>query len=195
MYIYVDSWSFPNNSIIRTMPKTIHEFVWRGFNNVASFPLYFFTETDDESFSWEDNGYVDLPSQSTTSRPLQTGERIICMNCGSRSKSTNYMSWWSSRRSNGLYWSCTSEKGPRKGIIENQEIRRSVSQRRMPRETEKPPLTMMKSQLMEQVPARKIKTYMVWWSLRIFLIGVLYIHFPNPDDELKIFFVKMVMEW
>ena len=37
---YVDSWSLPSNSIIRNMPKTIHEFVWRGFNNVASFPLY-----------------------------------------------------------------------------------------------------------------------------------------------------------
>ena len=38
---------------------------------------------------------------------------------------------------------------------------RSVSQRRMPRETEKPPVTMIeKSQLMEQVPARKIKSDM-----------------------------------
>ena len=55
---------------------------------------------------------------------------------------------------------------------------RSVSQRRMPRETEKPSLTMidekprlMKSQLMEQVPARKIKTDMERWSPRIFLKG------------------------
>ena len=39
---------------------------------------------------------------------------------------------------------------------------RSVSQRRMPRETEKPPFTMreMKSQLMGQVSVRKIKTDM-----------------------------------
>ena len=34
---------------------------------------------------------------------------IICMNWGSRSKSTNYMSWWPSRSSNGLYWSFTQE--------------------------------------------------------------------------------------
>ena len=32
------------------------------------------------------------------------------------------------------------------------------------------------------------------WSLRIFK-RFLYIHSPNPDVELKIFFVKMVMEW
>ena len=49
---------------------------------------------------------------------------IICMNLGSRSKSTNYMSWWSSRSSNGLHWSYTVGKGPYKGIIENQLIRK-----------------------------------------------------------------------
>ena len=46
----------------------------------------------------------------------------------------------------GLYWSYTIGKGIKR-------LGKSVSQRRMPRETEKPPL-------MEQVPARKIKTDM-----------------------------------
>ena len=57
---------------------------------------------------------------------------IICMNWGSRSKSTNYMSRWSSRRSNGLHVSCAIGKSSYKGIIENQiaeaglEIERKV---------------------------------------------------------------------
>ena len=49
---------------------------------------------------------------------------IICMNWGSRSKSTSYMSWWSSRSSKGLYWSYTVGKSLYKGNIENQEIRK-----------------------------------------------------------------------
>ena len=49
---------------------------------------------------------------------------IICMSWGSRSKSTDYKSWWSSRSSNGLCWSCTVGKGPYRGIIKIQEIRK-----------------------------------------------------------------------
>ena len=46
---------------------------------------------------------------------------------------------------------------------------RSVSQRRMLRETEERPLTMIDEKPTDgQVPVRKIKTDMEWWSLRIF---------------------------
>ena len=67
------------------MPKTIHEFVARVFflkkkkNKVTSLPLYEKPKlTRGHSLglslaSWEDKGYVDLPSQSTASRPLQCG--------------------------------------------------------------------------------------------------------------------------
>ena len=66
---------------------------------------------------------------------------------------------------------------------------RSVSQRRMPRETEKPPLTMIdESQLMEQVPAKKNQDGQRMMKSENFF------RVPNQDDESKIFFVKMVME-
>ena len=48
---------------------------------------------------------------------------------------------------------------------------------------------LMKSQLMEQVPARKIKTDMERWSLRIFK------GFRTQTTNWRIVFVKMVMEW
>ena len=86
-----------------------------------------------------------------------------------KSKSTSYKSWWSSRRSNVLYWSYTIGKSPYKGIIENQEIRKvGLSETHAsgkPRSLHSHWL--MESQLMEQVPTRKIKTDMEWWSLRI----------------------------
>ena len=67
---------------------------------------------------------------------------IICMNWEGRTKSTNYMSRWSSRSSNGPYWSYTIGKGPYKSIIENQDTKK-VGLSEMHRETEKPPLTMI----------------------------------------------------
>ena len=44
-----------------------------------------------------------------------------------------------------------------KASLKIKRLGRSVSPRRMPRESEKSPLTMMKNQLMEQVLVRKIK--------------------------------------
>ena len=85
MYIYFDSWSLPNNSIIHA--------VWRGTH----------------------------PTTEGCGAPTLA---IICMNWGSRSKSTIYISWWSSRSSNALFLSYIVGKGPYKGIIENQEKRK-----------------------------------------------------------------------
>ena len=98
---------------------------------------------------------------------------IICMSLGSRSKSTKYMSWWSSRSSIGLCWSYTIGKGPYKSIIENQEIGKvGLSETHASGNRE----GLMKSQLMEQVPARKIKTDMEWWSLRIYRFFQGFVH-------------------
>ena len=120
---------------------------------------------------------------------------IICMNWGSRSKIHKlYVVMILKKIKCSIFDLTQLEKVHTKASSKIERLGRSVSQRRIPRETEKPPLTMMRSQLMEQVPARKIKTDMERWSLRIFR-GVLYIHSPNPDDELKICFVQMVMEW
>ena len=48
-------------------------------------------------------------------------------------------------------------------------LRRSVSQRCMHRETEKPPLKMIDEKLTDATStSKKIKTDMKWWSLRIF---------------------------
>ena len=66
-------------------------------------------------------------------RLLQSGA-IICTNWGSRSKSTNCLSWWSSGSSNGQNWSYTIGKGPtQKASSKIKRLGRSVSQRRMPR--------------------------------------------------------------
>ena len=66
----------------------------------------------------------------------------------------------------------------------------------MPPETEKPPLTMIDEKPTDGTSTSK-KDQDVHGMMKSenFLKGVLYIHFPNPDDELKNFFVKMVMEW
>ena len=106
------------------------------------------------------------------------------------------MSWWSSRSSNGLYWSYTIVKSPYKGIIENQEI--------------------WKVGLSETHASgnREASTHNNWWKANWwnkyqqegsrqtwndevwdFFKLVLYMHSPNPDDELRNLFVKMVMKW
>ena len=80
----VDSRSLPNNSRLRTMPKTIHEFVVRGFLTKTPVSHCIYTRRwrcvtlGLALASCEDKGYVDLPLQSTSSRPPQcvcNGER------------------------------------------------------------------------------------------------------------------------
>ena len=143
---------------------------------------------------------VMLTCRRSQQRPdhCKLGERIICMNCGSRSKSTSYMSWWSSRRSNGLFWSCTSGKGPHKGIIENQENRKvGVSET-------------------HASGNREASTHNDWWKANwwnkyqqegsrrtwndevweFFLKRVFCTYtFRTQTTNWRIFFVKMVMEW
>ena len=65
----------------------------------------------------------------------------------------------------------------------------------MPRETEKPPLTMIDEKPTDGTStSKKDQDGHGMRKSENFFQGVLYIHSPNPDDELKIFFVKMVME-
>ena len=66
---------------------------------------------------------------------------LFCVNWGSTSKFTKYISWWSSRTSSGHIDLSQLEKSIQKHHRKSRELRRSVSQRRMHRETEKPPLT------------------------------------------------------
>ena len=75
-----------------------------------------------------------------------------------------------------------------KVIIENQEIRKAcLSETHALGNREASTHNgWWNAKLMEQVPARKIKTYMERWSLRIF-DGVLNINSPNSDDEFIIF--------
>ena len=79
----------------------------------------------------------------------------------------------------------------------SKSLGRSVSQRRMPLVNREASThnDWWKANGWEQIPARKIKSDMKWWSLRI-LKGVLYIHSPNPDDELKNFALsRWSCEW
>ena len=65
----------------------------------------------------------------------------------------------------------------------------------MPRETEKPPLTMMDEKPTDGTSTSKKDQDGHGTMQSENFKGVLYIHSPNPDDELMIFiFVKMVME-
>ena len=67
---------------------------------------------------------------------------------------------------------------------------RSVSQRRMPRETEKPPLTMI-----DEKRTDGTSTSMKDQDGHGMMKSEKFYRVPNPDDELNNFFVKMVMEW
>ena len=66
---------------------------------------------------------------------------------------------------------------------------RSVSERRMPRETEKPPLTMI-----DGMPTDGTSTSKKDQDGHGMMKSENFSRVPNPDDELKKFFVKMVME-
>ena len=123
-------------------------------NRVTRLPLYFYRNwrwvilSVFRLASWEDKGYVDLPSQSTSSRPLQCG----------------FSQWWTAL----FDWIEEADQNPQticrddlraaqmaffdllqlerihtKASSNIKRLRRSVSQRRMPRETEKPPPTMI----------------------------------------------------
>ena len=73
------------------------------------------TRTSSTCKEWRNSSMMLSQSRSIISLPKSSSKR---------SKSTNHMSWWSSRSSIGQYWSYTIGKGPYKGIIENQEIRK-----------------------------------------------------------------------
>ena len=140
--------------------------------------------------SWEGKGYVDLPSQSTASRPLALFAWIE-----EAEKSTNYMSWWSSRSSNGLYWSCTISNSPYEGIIEHQEIRKVGLSETHASETEKPALTMIDEKPTDGTNTSKKDQDGTWndgvWE---FLRGSIHT-LTEPRRRIEVFFVKMVMEW
>ena len=78
----------------------------------------------------------------------------------------------------------TIEKVHTKASSERKRLGRSVSQRRMPRETEKPPLTIIDEKPTDGTSTSK-KDQHGHGTMKSenFLKGVLYIHSPNPDDE------------
>ena len=88
---------------------------------------------------------------------------IICKNWGSRSKSTIICRDDLQEAQMAFFWSYTI--GKTKASSKIKRLGKSVSQRRTPRETEKAPLTMIDE---KSTGARKIKTDMGWWSLRVF---------------------------
>ena len=134
MYIYVDSWSLPSNSINCTMPKMIHEFVARDFWQSHQFAIVFITEIDDGSLSRSFFGVL--------------GRQGICwfaVAVNSVPSTAMWIQWWTALfawieeadknpqiicrddpqvAEVAFFWSYTIGKGPYKGIIENQETRK-----------------------------------------------------------------------
>ena len=66
----------------------------------------------------------------------------------------------------------------------------SVSQRRMPRETEKPPITMIDEKPTDGTSTSKKDQDGHGMMKSENFKEVLYIHSPNPDDELMNFFLS-----
>ena len=191
---------FQKNSLIRTMPKTTHEFVARGLQQSHQFATVFTIEIDDGSLSRSFFGVLERQGicwlcRCSQQRPDHCNvdsvvNGIICMNWGSRSKSTNYMSWWFSRSSSGFCWSYTIGQGPHKGIIENHGIRKvglSETHASGNREasTHNDWWKANWWNKYQQEKSRRTWNDEVWEFLRV----------PNPDDELNNLFFKMVMEW
>ena len=159
IYKYVDSWSLPQKSNIShnaeddtricctwflTMSPVfncIKNRNWRWF--ILSVFLWRL---------WEDKGHVDLPSQSTAFRPLQcgfSGERHYLhelrkqvQNLQIKSRRNNFTMIFEKLKWLILIWHNWIESIQR----HHRKIKRlwrPVSPRRMPRETEKPPRTMI----------------------------------------------------
>ena len=77
--------------------------------------------------SWEDKGHVDLPSQSTTSRPLQcgfSGERHSLHELRKQIKIPQIICRGDPQEAQVALFDLTIGKGPYKGIIDNQEIKK-----------------------------------------------------------------------
>ena len=86
---------------------------------------------------------------------------------------------------------CTQlERVHTKASSKIKRLGRSVSQRRMPRETEKPPLTMNDGK-----PTNGTSTSKKDQDGHGMMKSENFYRGPNPDDELKDFFDEMVMEW
>ena len=193
MHIYVDSRSLPNNSTSRTMPKTIHEISLHVFFTISPVCHCIYPKPPERYTTLYHLWYLCMRWRGTHATTEGCGapkQSIICMNWGSRSKFTNFMSWWSSRSPNGRYWSYTTGKGPYKGIIENQEIR--------------------KVGLSETHASgiREASTHNEWWkgnwwnkyqqerSRRTWNDEVWeFLKGSEPRRQIEGFFVKMVMEW
>ena len=79
-----------------------------------------------------------------------------------------------------------SEKVHAKASSKIKRLGWSVSQRRMPRETEKPPLTMIDEKPTDGTSTSKKKDQDGHGMMKSEnFLGVLGIHSPNPDDEFK----------
>ena len=116
----------------------------------------------------------------------ETTQADICMNWGSTSKSTTYMSLWSSRSSNGFFFAFTQlERIHTKASSNIKRSRRSVSQRRRLREIEKPPLTLIDGKAIDGTSTRKKDQDGQRVMKSENFKGVLDIRSPNPDCELK----------
>ena len=86
------------------------------------------------------------------------------------------------------------ERVHKKASSKIKRLGRSVSQWRMLRETEKAPFTMIDEKPTDGTSTSKKDQDGHGTMKSENFQGILYIHSPNPDDELKMFFVKVVME-
>ena len=82
------------------------------------------------------------------------------------------------------------EKVHPKASSKIKRLGRSVSQRLMPRETEKPPLTMIDEKPTDGTSTNKKAQDGHGTTKSENFKGVLYIHSPNPADEVKNFFLS-----
>ena len=88
--------------------------------------------------SWKDKGYVDLPSQSIVSRPLHCGERHNLHELRKQIKNPQIVCRDDPREAQVAIIDLTQlERVHTKASSQIKRFRRSVSQRRIPRETEK----------------------------------------------------------
>ena len=182
-----------NKKIYHNAKHVTRFFLHVVFNNVTSLPLYLWPKLTKGHYlglslaSWEDKGYVDLPSQSTASRPLQCGfsERHYLHELRKQIKIHKLNVVMILKKLKWLILILHNGKGSiHRPSSKIKRLGRSVSQRRMPRETEKPPLTMIDEKPTDGTNTSK-KDHDGQWNDEVweFFKGV-----PNPDDELKKFF-------
>ena len=167
MYTHVDSWSRPKNSIIHTVhfQNNQHETL-----RCIIFSIW-----------WKALWKV-VQTVMNLRGPLFAELR-------KQIKIQNYMSWWSSRSSKVAFFLILHnwERVHTKASSKIKTLGRSVSQRRMPRETEKPPLTMIDEKPTDGTStSKKDQDGHGMMKSGFFL---------NGRRRIEDFFVKMVMEW